>query len=259
LANGRPLDNIILSPVGNPSLIGLLSTIGIFLFVIYAEGIRVELPISHARYRGFRGKYPIKLLYVSNLPVIFTSALFGNIYFISQLLWNSYNPDNTNLLLNLLAQFQYDDNGRIQPVGGLAYYVIAPRGFSDVIENPVKNLIYAVLLVSFCVLFSLTWLEVGGLDPKTIARQLVDSGMQIPGFRRSERPIEIVLRRYIPVVTIFGGFLVGLLAAVADFLGAFGTGTGILLSVGIIYQYYQALMRERVTEMYPGLQKLLGG
>ncbi len=259
LANGRPLDNIILSPVGNPSLIGLLSTIGIFLFVIYAEGIRVELPISHARYRGFRGKYPIKLLYVSNLPVIFTSALFGNIYFFSQLLWNSYNPNNTNLLLNLLAQFQYDDNGRIQPVGGLAYYVIAPRGFSDVIENPVKNLIYAVLLVSFCVVFSLTWLEVGGLDPKTIARQLVDSGMQIPGFRRSERPIEIVLKRYIPVVTIFGGFLVGLLAAVADFLGAFGTGTGILLSVGIIYQYYQALMRERITEMYPGLQKLLGG
>ncbi|RLG96181.1 preprotein translocase subunit SecY, partial [Candidatus Bathyarchaeota archaeon] len=49
------------------------------------------------------------------------------------------------------------------------------------------------------------------------------------------------------------------LAAAADFLGAFGTGTGILLSVGIIYQYYQILMRERVTEMYPRLQRLLGG
>jgi preprotein translocase subunit SecY len=83
--------------------------------------------------------------------------------------------------------------------------------------------------------------------------------MQIPGFRRSERPIELLLRRYIPVVTVLGGLTVGFLAAVADFMGAFGTGTGILLTVGIIYQYYQELIKERVTEMYPGMQRLLGG
>jgi preprotein translocase subunit SecY/protein transport protein SEC61 subunit alpha len=258
VATGRTLNDIFVSPQNHPSLIGLASTIGIFLFVIYAEGVRVELPMAHARYRGFRGRYPIKLLYVSNLPVIFASALFGNIFFVAQILWNSYNQGNINPWLNLLGQFKREEAG-ITPVGGLAYYVIAPRGFADVIENPVKSLIYACFLIAFCVVFSLTWLEVGGLDPKTVAGQLVDAGMQIPGFRRSERPIEIVLKRYIPTVTILGGLLVGALAATADFLGAFGTGTGILLSVGIIYQYYQILMRERITEMYPRLQRLLGG
>jgi len=258
LITGRTLSDIIVSPLNHPSLIGLASTIGIFLFVIYAEGVRVELPMAHARYRGFRGRYPIKLLYVSNLPVIFASALFGNIFFIAQILWNSYNPDNMNPWLNLLGQFERREAGPV-PVGGLAYYVIAPRGFADVIENPVKSVIYAVLLITFCAVFSLTWLEVGGLDPKTIAGQLVDAGMQIPGFRRSEKPIEMVLRRYIPTVTLLGGILIGLLAATADFLGAFGTGTGILLTVSIIYQYYQILLRERITEMYPRLQKLLGG
>jgi len=190
--------------------------------------------------------------------VIFASALFGNIFFVAQILWNSYNQGNVNPWLNLLGQFERQEAG-ITPVGGLAYYVIAPRGFADVIENPVKSLIYACLLIVFCVVFSLTWLEVGGLDPKTVAGQLVDSGMQIPGFRRSARPIEIVLKRYIPTVTVLGGLIVGVLAAAADFLGAFGTGTGILLSVGIIYQYYQILMKERITEMYPRLQRLLGG
>ena len=102
------------------------------------------------------------------------------------------------------------------------------------------------------------WLEVGGLDPRTIAKQLVDSGMQIPGFRRSEKPIETILKRYIPVVTILGGLIVGLLAVVADFFGAFGTGTGILLSVGIVYQYYQQLMRERIEEMYPSIRRFIG-
>lgn len=261
VAGGTAVDNILISPENYPSILGLAATLGVFLFVIYAEGVRVELPLAHARYRGFRGRYPIKLLYVSNLPVIFASALFGNIFFISQLLWSNFNSDNSNMWLNLLGQFNVTE-GRPEPMSGLAYYVIAPRGFSDVIgssEAIVRSLIYAGILVAFCVLFSLTWLEVGGLDPRTVARQLVDSGMQIPGFRRSERPVESILRRYIPIVTVLGGLTVGLLAAVADFLGAFGTGTGILLTVGIIYQYYQELVREQVTEMYPGIQRLLGG
>jgi len=262
LVSGNPLDNILVSPENYPSILGLGTTLGVFLFTIYAEGIRVELPLAHAQYRGFRGKYPIKLLYVSNLPVIFASALFGNVFFFSELLWSRFNQDNTNTFLNLLGQFNFTEQGRAEPIGGLAYYVIAPRGFSDVISSQealIRYLVYAGILIAFCVLFSVIWLEVGGLDPKTVARQLVDSGMQIPGFRRSERPVELILRRFIPTVTVLGGLTVGLLAVVADFLGAFGTGTGILLTVGIIYQYYQELIRERVTEMYPGVERLLGG
>jgi len=262
LVSRNPLDNIMISPENYPSLLGLATTIGVFLFVIYAEGIRVELPLAHAQYRGFRGRYPIKLLYVSNLPVIFASALFGNVFFISQLIWSRFNRDNANTWLNLFGQFNMTEQGRAEPIGGLAYYVIAPRGFSDVIgssETLIRSLIYASILIVFCVLFSFIWLEVGGLDPRTVAKQLVDSGMQIPGFRRSEKPVELILRRYIPIVTVLGGLVVGLLAAISDFLGAFGTGTGILLTVGIIYQYYQELVRERVTEMYPSVQRLLGG
>ena len=257
--SGGSINHLFLSQVGYPSIIGLLTTIGVFLFVIYAQGIRVELPIAHARFRGFRGKYPISLLYVSNLPVIFASALFGNIYMWSQFLWNNYKDSAWAQYISLFGNFSYEE-GRLIPVGGLAYYVTSPtRGFVDVMGNPVRYLIYAAILIIFCVIFSAIWLEVGGLDPRTVAKQLVDSGMQIPGFRRSERPIEAILKRYIPVVTILGGLIVGVLAVIADFFGAFGTGTGILLSVSIVYQYYQQLIRERIEEMYPALRRFLGG
>ncbi|MCD6537843.1 preprotein translocase subunit SecY [Candidatus Bathyarchaeota archaeon] len=257
--SGGDFSHLILSKVGYPSIIGLITTIGVFLFVLYAQGVRVELPIAHARFRGFRGRYPISLLYVSNLPVIFASALFGNIYMWSQFLWSRYGESSWAPYISFLGNFTYE-NGRLIPVGGLAYYVISPtRGFIDVIGNPVRYLIYAVIFVVFCVIFSAIWLEVGGLDPRSIAKQLVDSGMQIPGFRRSERPIEVILKRYIPAVTILGGLIVGLLAVVADFFGAYGTGTGILLSVSIVYQYYQQIMRERLEELYPGLRRFLGG
>jgi len=251
--------NAFIRPENLPSLLGFFTTIVVFLVVIYVEGVRVELPISHADYRGYRGRYPIKLLYVSNLPVIFTSALFANVYFFSQIIWTNFNPGNQNFFLNLLGIYQLGPNNQPEPIGGLVYFVIAPRSILDVVLSPGRAIIFAALMVGFSVIFSLTWLEVGGLGPSTVAKQLVDSGMHIPGYRRSARPIEMVLKRYIPAVTILGGIIVGLIAAFADFFGVFGTGMGVLLTVGIIYQYYQQLMQERVAEMYPGFRRLFGG
>jgi preprotein translocase subunit SecY len=51
---------------------------------------------------------------------------------------------------------------------------------------------------------------------------------------------------------------VGLVAGVTDFFGVFGSGMGILLSVGIIYQYYEVLMKERAAEMYPAFRRIFG-
>ncbi|MGD0203545.1 MAG: preprotein translocase subunit SecY [Candidatus Bathyarchaeia archaeon] len=250
-----------------PSLIGLFATIGAFLVVIYLNGVRIELPMSYAGYKGFRSRYPIKLLYVSNLPVIFASALFANVYFFSELLWSSQGrpAPGTNLLFRIIGDFNVTTSGtgtsastNIVPVGGLAFFTTAPANIEQVLLNPLRAAAYLGILVAFCAVFSLIWLEVGGLGPAKVAKQLMDSGMQIPGYRRSGRPIEAVLKRYIPVVTVLGGIIVGCVAASANFFGAFGTGTGILLSVGIIYQYYELLMQERAAEMYPAFRRILG-
>ena len=90
-----------------PSLIGFIATIGTFLIIIYLNGFRIELPMSYAGYKGFRSKYPIKLLYVSNLPVIFASALFANVYFFSQLIWSSVGrpAPGKNLLTDVLGTY----------------------------------------------------------------------------------------------------------------------------------------------------------
>ena len=242
---------------GLPDMIGLLTTLVVFAVIIYIDGLRVEVPVSHARFKGFRGKFPIKLLYVSNIPVIFTAALFGNIYFISQLIWSRYNQSGTSFWLNLLGIFKAEGQ-RYEPTSGLAYYVVSPRNLENVMNDPARAMVYAGLMMTICVFFSMTWIEVGGMDARTVSKQLVDSGMQIEGFRRSYAPIQQVLSRYIPTVTILGGLVVGAIASFADFLGAFGSGMGILLSIGIIQQYYQILAQERISEMYPAVRSLLG-
>jgi len=96
------------------------------------------------------------------------------------------------------------------------------------------------------------------MDSKTVAKQLIDSGMQVEGFRRSGVAVKQILDRYIPTVTVLGGIIIGIIATGADFVGAFGTGTGILLTVGILEQYYQILVKERITEIYPGVKSFLG-
>jgi preprotein translocase SecY subunit len=257
IAKSEQLLNIFYRSQGLPDMVAFLTTLVVFAIMIYFNGMRIEVPVSYAKYRGFKGQFPLKLLYVSNIPVIFAAALFGNIYFISQIIWSRYNQGNANFWLNLIGQFT-TSNQQYTPTGGLVYYVTAPHNLPGVLADPIRAGVYALLLVVFCVFFAVTWVEVGGMDANTVAKQLLDSGMQIEGFRRSQMPIRQLLQRYIPVVTILGAIIIGVIAASADFLGAFGSGTGILLTVGIIEQYYQILVKERITELYPGARAFLG-
>ena len=57
------------------------------------------------------------------------------------------------------------------------------------------------------------------------------------------------LNRYIPTAAAFGGICIGALTVLADFMGAIGSGTGILLAVTIIYQYSQTFEKERASEL----------
>jgi preprotein translocase subunit SecY len=238
-------------------MIGFMTTIAIFLVVIYLEGVRVELPLAYAKYRGYRSRFPVKFLYVSNIPVILASALFANIYFFSELIWYNFNRNNDNFWLNLIGTFNATASTP-QPLGGLAYYTTPPRDIAILVTDPLRAIIFVMILIGLSVLFALTWLQVGGLDSRTVAKQLMDAGMQIPGFRRSEQQIKTILDRYIPAVTVLGGGAVGAIAALGDLTNVYGSGTGILLLVGILYQYYQSLAKERMAEMHPAIRQFLG-
>ncbi|MFW9930688.1 MAG: preprotein translocase subunit SecY [Candidatus Thorarchaeota archaeon] len=251
------------------SLVAIIATIVVFLVVIYFECMKIDIPVSYSDHRGFRGKYPIKLMYVSNIPVILVSAVFADIYFIAQM-FSNVAPDF--LLTKWLGEF--DPQSR-QPTGGLVLYLTPPRGlygrgavfpigstggldFGQLINNLPRAFVYGFLMIVLSVAFSKMWITTAGMASKDVAKQLLDAGMQIPGWRRSEKTIERRLEMYIPAAAALGGFLIGVLAAFADFAGALGTGTGILLSVSIMRQYFDILVKERAAEMHPALRGFLG-
>ena len=255
-AKGAPIQDILFRGQ-YPDLLGLMSTLALLFLIIYLESVRIEVPIQYARVSGYVAKYPIKFLYVSNIPVIFASTLFTNIYFFSNIIWSRFNPTNTNNMLNMIGMFNATESG-VYPIGGIAYYLTSPYTLAGAMRDPIRALIYAAIMIVVCIVFAKFWVEVGGLSPSHVADQLIKAGMQVPGFRRAPGVIAKIIERYIGVVTILGAVIVALIAIFGDYFNAYGGGIGILLMTGILYQYYELLVRERLTEMYPGLAKLLG-
>ena len=81
-------------------------------------------------------------------------------------------------------------------------------------------------------------------------KQLGDQDLMVTKRDSGERDSIAVLNKYIPVAAAFGGMCIGLLSVVADLLGAIGSGTGILLAVTIIYQYYEMLTKNKNENMF---------
>ena len=239
-----------------PSIFGLIVTSLVLLALVYVQGIHVDIPIVSTKYRGFTAVYPIKLLYTSNIPVILASALLANAIFIGQMLWANYNPENANPFFNYI--FQFDPQSSQSPTGGILYYITAPRTFEHALQDPIRTFVYIIFWTGIVTVFGRLWVELGGLSPKSAAKNLLDADVQVPGFRRTQSSVQTLLNKYIPAVTIAGGIIIGLLAAVSNVLSVFGTGIGILLMVDILVNYYNLLVREQVDTHMPKLAALLG-
>jgi len=227
-----------------PNLTNLLSTVIVFAVVIFFQGFRVDLPLKSTNSRGMSGrKLPIKLFYTSNIPVILQTALVSNLYTLSQLLSRRY-PGN--LLVRLFGDWTPDAKGQYIPTGGLAYYVSPPRTVVEIITDPIHVLIYVVFILGCCAVFSRVWIDISGSSPADVARSLKDQNLVIKGY--SSDAVVKVLNRYIPVAAAFGGICIGLLSIFADFMGALGSGTGILLAVSIISGYIDMYYRQANME-----------
>lgn len=83
------------------------------------------------------------------------------------------------------------------------------------------------------------WIEISKETPRQIAKQVRDQGMTLPSYRSES--VYSVLNRYIPTAAMLGGITIGLLTILGDCVGAVGSSTGILLSVSILYRYYEKL------------------
>jgi preprotein translocase subunit SecY len=275
----------------NP-FIAFIGTIVVFLFVVYAEKTRVELPLAHGRVRGARGRYPIRLIYASVIPVILVAALLANINLFTILLWthpalsaSSFTIPFTGFEVPWLGSrwwigmYPTDGSGSLQPIMGGAWYfgtffgfqewflpLIDPAQYGGLLQGHarwqllIRMAIYLTVFIGGSIVFAKFWIETTNMGPESVAKQIQSSGMQIPGFRRDPRVLRKILERYIPTITVIGGAIVGALAAFGDMIGTVGQagGTGVLLAAGIAIRTYEQIAKEQAMEMHPVLRGFFG-
>ncbi len=231
----------------------ILFVILIFLVVVFAEGMHVNIPIAMGQ-SGSGGRFPVKFLYVSNMPVILAAALFANIQLWAALTQSIPFVSSITQGLSWATSAPRIGTG-FSLVEGLLTLGITSTTASEVLQAAV----YIIVLVVACVIFGRFWIELGGQGSKAVAGQLDKSGMSIPGFRRDPRIMEKVLDRYIPHVTIMGSIFVGLLAGLSDITtAALVSGTGVLLTVGIVYRLYEELAKAQLMDLHPALKGFFG-
>lgn len=238
--------------------ISIIATIAVFLMAVYFSGVQINIPLSFGKVRGFGIKWPIKWFYTSNIPVILTAALIASLQMWALMMANAGIP--------ILGEFETVQigGGRYTqvPVSGIAKYIQHPS-ISKIFESGLNmdalksTLFYASFMIIGSVFFSYLWLNVGKSSPSDVADQILNSGLSMPGFRRDKRILEKVLARYIIPLTILGGLTVGALAAVADIFDALSRGTGIILTVMIIYKIYEDLQKAHMAEMNPMIRKVM--
>jgi preprotein translocase subunit SecY len=286
------------------ALIPIVATVLVFLIVVYVQAMKVEIPLAFGSIRGFARRWPLNLIYTSNIPVILVAALLANLQLVGRIgartvqnglscgLFGCFDPNTgqavsgialfffpprsisvsiffLTLLLVVFAvafmafYFKYKSGMRtvmMATIGGiiLAFAITGTSVGLPTLEESARVIVYLLILTFGSMVFSIFWVTTSGMDARSVAEQIEGMGMQIPGFRRDPRIVEEVLNRYVPTLTIISGLFIGALAALADFTDALGTGTGILLTVMIVYNLYENIATRYMEDMHPALRKFFG-
>ena len=253
------LQSITNSGQGDPTAIvsaasAILATALIFLVVVWGQRLKVEIPLSYERIRGYSVKWPLQFFYASVIPVILVAALVANLQLFGGLLQNWLGHPT------ILGNYQ---DGRA--ISGFGFWISSTNVLDSAINGSLSmiQLLQAftniLFFMIFSAIFAVLWVKTSGMDESSQAKKILSSGLQIPGFRKDERVLESILRRYIMPLTVMGGLAIGALSSMADFLGALTSGTAILLAVMITYQLYQNIAQQHAMDMHPALRKVMSG
>jgi len=230
----------------------IIATIIIFLIIVWAQALKIEVPLSYDRIRGYGVKWPLAFFYTSVIPVILVSALAANIQLAGGLLENWLGK------ATILGGFSQG-----QAISGFASWIGGVNLLNAFITGSythfmiLQSIGHILFYVSFSVLFGIFWVKTSGMDAQSQAKNIIQSGLTIPGFRKDERILESVLERYILPLTIMGGAAIGLLAAISGIVGTLILGTSFLLVIMIMFQLYQSIAQQHATDMHPALKKFI--
>jgi len=242
-------------------LIALITTVTVFLLVIYLTCARIDVRIpGYLKRRRCRGKvrFPITLMHFSYAivaPLVFFPggwAILASVQGIGRLLWSR----------GFTIFGTYDAYGN--PVAGcLAYYlgpIYSPWDWVPTLVHSsyptiagwqiaVRLAVNISIMVAVAMLIALIWLKLTpGLETRDIKAMVRDSGLPIYGHRNGLKAIKRAVDRIAPKIAILGCGILGALLVVTNMFGTLGNVSVLYLIVSVIVIY--GVYGEVCSEMY---------
>jgi len=261
------------APIESTSaLAAIIVTVLIFLMVVWAQSLKIEVPLSFGRIKGYAVKWPLSFFYASVIPVILTAALVANVQLCGGIIENAAMPciigeGACGGMAKFASYFtflgHFTEQG--QALSGLAFWMSSTNILDLFIRGGfmwrylLQGLTHMLFFMIFSTVFALFWVKTSGMDAKAVSKNIMSSGLHISGFRQDERVLESILNRYIIPLTIMGGAAVGLLASFTNLLGALVSGTAMLLVIMIMFQFYQNIAQQHAMDMHPAMRKFMSG
>ena len=230
-------------------LIALITTVAVFLLVVYLTCARIDVRIpGYLKRRRCRGKvrFPITLMHFSYAivaPLVFFPggwAILACVQGIGRLLWSR----------GITRFGTYDAQGNA--VSGLMYYldpIYSPWDWIPSlvhISTPtiagwqiaVRLAVTVSIMVAVAMLIALIWLKLTpGLETRDIKAMVRDSGLPIYGHRNGLKAIKRAVDRIAPKIAILGCGILGALLVVANMFGTLGNVSVLYLIVSVIVIY----------------------
>jgi preprotein translocase subunit SecY len=152
-------------------------------------------------------------------------------------------------VLNFLGTWQQSQSILI-PVSGVCYWLTPPT-WSKLFQDPLQVSVYIFYLLFTSVIFS--YLSVYKNDYEDNPESVIDdllgpTDLTMAGkFKDSDEALRQEIRRVVPIATVFGGLMWGLIWILSDMLGVIGGGQGILLIAETLYHIYEAWLADKKT------------
>jgi protein transport protein SEC61 subunit alpha len=91
------------------------------------------------------------------------------------------------------------------------------------------------------------WIIISKSTPKDYAKMLRSRSLTLPNHH--EQSTVGKLNEMIPTAAMLGGIFIGFLTVVGDLFDVAGSSTGILLSISILYGYYEKMYEKEKSKI----------
>ncbi|SCV05172.1 LANO_0H01640g1_1 [Lachancea nothofagi CBS 11611] len=226
-----------------PNLTTALLVIVLAGLVCYFNNFRLELPIRSTRTRGVNNVYPIRLLYVGGLSVLFSYVVLFYIHVAAfTLVQLVARNDPSSLIYKIIGGYAPSNNLLYVPQFPLSL-LTPPKSLLDCISRqPLTPITFTAFLVVTGVWFASLWQHISGSSARDISAQFKEQGITLTGHR--EQGIAKEFEKIVPLASTTGAAVLALLVSGGELLGLKGKGASIILGVSCGFSLLELITAE---------------